>query len=818
MQARKEITRMNKKMTSSLSLLMCGVLLSTSILPTVTVFAETPTPTESKTDDTIQPSQEVPTEESVTSTVQHSQEVPTEESFTSTVQHSQEVPTEESVTSTVQHSPEDKTTLSEQPEDSPSTPQSQDREIITDIWGTSPVSFDKSTRVLTVSAGTLPENDHTQSSAMIGTIDKGNIKKIVFLENVKAPSNSRTLFSNYFYSLDELVGDLDTSNVTNMEYMFAFSQVTSLDISNWDTSNVTNMNSMFWESQATSLDLSNWDTSNVTNMQFMFQISQATSLNLSNWDTSNVTNMNSMFYNSQVTSLDIGNWDTSNVTDMSGMFTDSQATSLDLSNWDTSNVTNMQFMFWGSQATSLDLSNWDTSNVTDMKFMFLDSRVNTFVLGDKSKFKEVVELPTIDTSTGVYTGKWERIDPVSPISEYDSSADFMANYDGTQPGTYVWQKVKIKAKDLTIYYQDTEGNEVIAPKTVAGNVGDKFEEAPVSIEGYTFKEVKDNVLTEGTLSEEEQSITFIYTKNPVKAKDLTVYYQDTEGNEVSAPKTISGNVGDKFEEAPVSIEGYTFKEVKDNALTEGDLSEEEQSITFIYTKNPVKAKDLTVYYQDTEGNEISVPKTVTGNVGHKFKEAPGSIEGYTFKEVKDNVLTEGTLSEEEQSVTFIYTKNPVKAKDLTVYYQDTEGNEISVPKTVTGNVGHKFKEAPGSIEGYTFKEVKDNSLTEGALSEEEQSITFIYTKNPKHPSKEKSGKVTAAGTTNSSGTDNESGTQELSKGMALSSATSSNKENNNDYKSLPKTGENISSIATYAGFTTLILALCIWLFRRKQYK
>ena len=620
MQARKEITRMNKKMTSSLSLLMCGVLLSTSILPTVTVFAETPTPTESKTDDTIQPSQEVPTEESVTSTVQHSQEVPTEESFTSTVQHSQEVPTEESVTSTVQHSPEDKTTLSEQPEDSPSTPQSQDREIITDIWGTSPVSFDKSTRVLTVSAGTLPENDHTQSSAMIGTIDKGNIKKIVFLENVKAPSNSRTLFSNYFYSLDELVGDLDTSNVTNMEYMFAFSQVTSLDISNWDTSNVTNMNSMFWESQATSLDLSNWDTSNVTNMQFMFQISQATSLNLSNWDTSNVTNMNSMFYNSQVTSLDIGNWDTSNVTDMSGMFTD-------------------------SQATSLDLSNWDTSNVTDMKFMFLDSRVNTFVLGDKSKFKEVVELPTIDTSTGVYTGKWERIDPVSPISEYDSSADFMANYDGTQPGTYVWQKVKIKAKDLTIYYQDTEGNEVIAPKTVAGNVGDKFEEAPVSIEGYTFKEVKDNVLTEGTLSEEEQSITFIYTKNPVKAKDLTVYYQDTEGNEISVPKTVTGNVGHKFKEAPGSIEGYTFKEVKDNVLTEGTLSEEEQSITFIYTKNPVKAKDLTVYYQDTEGNEISVPKTVTGNVGHKFKEAPGSIEGYTFKEVKDNSLTEGALSE-----------------------------------------------------------------------------------------------------------------------------------------------------------------------------
>ena len=50
------------------------------------------------------------------------------------------------------------------------------------------------------------------------------------------------------------------------------------------------------------LDLSNWDTSNVTNMSYMFyyQNSSETSLknlNIGNWDTSNVTNMSYMFYN-----------------------------------------------------------------------------------------------------------------------------------------------------------------------------------------------------------------------------------------------------------------------------------------------------------------------------------------------------------------------------------------------------------------------------------------------------------------------------------------------------------------------------------------
>ena len=170
--------------------------------------------------------------------------------------------------------------------------------------------------------------------------------------------------------------------ITSMSYMFAYSQATTLDVSNFDTSNVTNMRSMFSNSQATTLDVSNFDTSNVTDMSNMFDGSKATTLDLSNFDTSNVTDMSSMFHSSQVTTLDVSNFDTSKVTYMNGMFSNSQATTLDVSNFDTSNVTNMISMFSYSKATTLDVSNFDTSKVTNMGSMFVNSKATTLDLSN----------------------------------------------------------------------------------------------------------------------------------------------------------------------------------------------------------------------------------------------------------------------------------------------------------------------------------------------------------------------------------------------------------------------------------------------------
>ena len=170
-------------------------------------------------------------------------------------------------------------------------------------------------------------------------------------ENKKLPMATLTTLTFH----DKVQGDTNSS--MNSAFTNAFNNlktINNLD-TNVDTSNVTNMNAMFYYSNITSVgDLSQWNTSNVTYMSSMFYNSQLTSVgDLSQWDTSNVTNMRAMFDSSNIASVgDLSQWNTSNVTDMRWMFADSNLTSVgDLSQWNTSKVTNMNNMFYGSPLT-----------------------------------------------------------------------------------------------------------------------------------------------------------------------------------------------------------------------------------------------------------------------------------------------------------------------------------------------------------------------------------------------------------------------------------------------------------------------------------
>ena len=207
--------------------------------------------------------------------------------------------------------------------------------------------------------------------------------------NTAKVTNMSKMFhgSEFLTSLD--LGSFNTSNVTDMNSMFTYCQsLTSLDLSNFNTANVTNMNDMFSNcSGLTSLDLSNFNTANVTDMGYMFNDCRSlTSLDLSNFNTANVTIMNGMFRNcSGLTSLDLSNFNTANVTTMNGMFSNcSGLTSLDLSNFNTANVTDLGYMFYDSRSlTSLDLSNFNTSSVTKMSGMFLEcNSLETIYVGD----------------------------------------------------------------------------------------------------------------------------------------------------------------------------------------------------------------------------------------------------------------------------------------------------------------------------------------------------------------------------------------------------------------------------------------------------
>lgn len=173
-----------------------------------------------------------------------------------------------------------------------------------------------------------------------------------------------------------------------------------IDLSRIDTSEVTDMSYMFAScSGLKALDLSQFDTSRVTDMSYMFSgCSKLKSLDVSSFDTSKVTGMSLMFQGCKsLTILNVSSFDTSKATDMSFMFSGcSRLKSLDLSSFDTSQVPYMSYMFAGcSKLASLDISSFDVSDETAMNEAFLRC----------GKLKEIT-----------VSDRWKRTSGVSGVS------------------------------------------------------------------------------------------------------------------------------------------------------------------------------------------------------------------------------------------------------------------------------------------------------------------------------------------------------------------------------------------------------------------
>ncbi|MFB5309046.1 MucBP domain-containing protein [Enterococcus casseliflavus] len=315
-----------------------------------------------------------------------------------------------------------------------------------------------------------------------------------------------------------------------------------------------------------------------------------------------------------------------------------------------------------------------------------------------------------------------------------------------QTVTYIYTKNPIPAADVTVEYVDTEGKEIHSSQTISGNVGDSYDASTdqykLSIDGYTLDESQLPENSKGVFGETAQTVTYIYTENPIPAADVTIEYVDLEGNEIHASQTISGNVGDSFDASTdqykLSIHGYTLDESQSPENLKGVFSETAQTVTFIYTKNPIPAADVTVEYVDTEGNEIHALQTISGNVGDSYDASTEkyqlTIDGYTLDKSQLPENSKGTFSEKAQIVTYIYTKNPIPAADVTVEYADTEGNEIHASQTISGNVGDSYDASTEkyqlAIKDYTLDESQLPENLKGVFSETAQTVTYVYTKNP----------------------------------------------------------------------------------------
>ena len=183
--------------------------------------------------------------------------------------------------------------------------------------------------------------------------------------------------------------------------------------------------------------------------------------------------------------------------------------------------------------------------------------------------------------------KWE-----SETGPYDSN-----KFEGS--ANFELEVVPQVGANVTVHYVDESGKSIpnVSSQTISGNVGDSYDASTdtykLIIDGYTLDESKLPSNGKGTLSEQAQTVTYVYTKNPVKATDVTINYVDESGEAIPnvSSQTISGNVGDSYDASTdtykLKIDGYTLDESKLPTNAKGTLSDQAQTVTYVYIKSEV---------------------------------------------------------------------------------------------------------------------------------------------------------------------------------------------------------------------------------------
>ena len=450
-------------------------------------------------------------------------------------------------------------------------------------WSNLDVSYNN--HVITIPSGSV---DQPGSLALINGINSGDVQEVRFAGSLKV--NSASEMFKGLANLTKITGleNLDTSATSDMRYMFAdCKNLTSIDgIDNLQTTKVTNMSFMFAGcSKLASLDLSSFNTANTSYVESMFQdCENLQSIKFSpNFTIAKVNNINRMFSGcSSLTALDLSKFNTRQVKWMIGTFMDcSSLTKLDLSSFDTANVIDMNGLFNDcSNLKELDLRSFVIDPNIDKGYM-LDglAKLNTLKLG-KSTYINDTHLNT----PGTWVNIGDRSEDEPQANNKYLSEDLIAHAHDILGDTYIRP-----GNPITVSYLDTSKRAIAPDISLKGKIGDDYKVTTKTIPGYIVKKVPDNAT--GVFTDQPQNIEFIYsadpesnsTITPIKAADVTVYYQDENGNQIAPEMILQGNVGDGYTTGVVEVPGYTLKVRPENAS--GFFSTAPQSVTYIYAQN-----------------------------------------------------------------------------------------------------------------------------------------------------------------------------------------------------------------------------------------
>lgn len=262
--------------------------------------------------------------------------------------------------------------------------------------------------------GASSESSLQRAGYWYKTVDK------LYITDNKTITEGQYLFQYFNGSEINGLNKLNTSSVTNMNYMFRnCDYITKLDgIETLDLSNTTQCVSMFQglgskvstlERGTLDLDLTNWNVSNVLSTEHFLKSSRVIkSLNISGWDLKKNTSLKAFFDGCrELQSINLTNVQTRDLTNMDYMFRDcSKLTEIDLSSFETPNLTSMYATFQGcTNLTKIDMRKFNFSNITGWTDTFTNVPTNCLII--------VAD----DTQKGILTNQFPTMTNIKTVAE-----------------------------------------------------------------------------------------------------------------------------------------------------------------------------------------------------------------------------------------------------------------------------------------------------------------------------------------------------------------------------------------------------------------
>ena len=297
----------------------------------------------------------------------------------------------------------------------------------------------------------------------------------------------------------------------------------------------------------------------------------------------------------------------------------------------------------------------------------------------------------------------------------------------TDPQSITFVYVRLDAGNITVKYQDKQGNQLKPDKTVSGSqsLGQAYTTEPLDIENYTLTTTPTNAT--GTFTDQEQTVIYVYVRRD--AGQIVVKYQDSAGNPLAPDKLLDGKeqLGAAYQTAAISIPNFYLVATPANAT--GTFSTDAQTVIYQYARS--NAGHITVKYQDANGTTLAPDDVLTGDgqLGRPYQTSAKALENYRLIQTPANAT--GQFSDQAQTVIYVYARED--AGDITVQYLDENGQQLAADSVLSGQgqLGQPYETSPLNINGYTVKSTQGN--TTGTYTAQPQRVVYIYERTAGQP-------------------------------------------------------------------------------------